>query len=194
MLLHREKGGDASNRDVQLRRPPPRISCEPITPTPSVMRAHRTWWTRRWRNRLRHFGKRKHLDILPAPMSYSSTAKRSACDIYPPDGSEKMRISLYRRRTGQETTDCTDPTSPIAFRTSSQALSPKFTVRTIRLGGDIDGPLRKGIFLTHFAQPEACSCGAKEHPIFLQGKGLSSEASRCSSERCSPLPGAILLR
>lgn len=72
---------------------------------------------------LGHLRKRKHLDILPAPMSHPCAAKRSTCYIYPADGSKKLRISLHRRRTGQETTNGTDPTSPIAFRASSQTLS-----------------------------------------------------------------------
>jgi hypothetical protein len=61
------------------------------------MRAHRTWWTRRCTSLLGHFCKRKHLDILSAPMSHPRAAKRSTCSIYPANGSKKMRIWLHGR-------------------------------------------------------------------------------------------------
>ena len=37
VFLQSKKGGDAGDRNTLLRRSPPRITCEPIAPTPAVM-------------------------------------------------------------------------------------------------------------------------------------------------------------
>ena len=119
----------------------------------------------------------------------------NARHIHPSYWSEQDRFLLNRGRWRQETTDATSPTSTIAFRSSSQALSPEVIVRTIRLGSDIDGPLRECILLADFTQPEVCTCRATEHPIFAASvKAPARDQSRCRSERLRPLPGAILFR
>ena len=79
-------------------------------------------------------------------MDHPSATKCSTCHIYPPYCSEKERIVLHGRRKGQKTTDHTDPTSTIAFGSSPQTLLSKCTMRTVRLGGNVDGPLRKNVF------------------------------------------------
>ena len=156
-LVYGKKSGNASNGNAQKRWSPPGIACEPILPTPSMMRADRTRWTRWSKNMLRNFRQRKHLDVLPAPVRYPCATKCSTSHIHSSYRCEKMKILLERRRWREKTADCTHSTSTIAFGFSSQTLLPECTVWTIRLGGDVDGPLRVGVFLTNFAQPEACS-------------------------------------
>ena len=145
-LVAGEECRNTSNHNAQLGWSPPGIACESVAPTPAVMRTNRTRWAGRRRNARGDLSERDHLDILLAPMSHPHAAKHLTCHVYPPDGSEKMRIELHRRRTRGETADCTDSTSTVAFRPSSQTLFPQFTMRTICLRGDVDGPLRKGIF------------------------------------------------
>jgi hypothetical protein len=69
------------------------------------------------------------------------------------DPGKRRRTALTRR-------------ARLPFAPRPRHCPPQITVRAIYLGSDVDGPLRKGIFLTHFAQPEACSCWTTEYPVF----------------------------
>src|SRR6266849_320047 len=163
-------------------------------PTPTMMRTHST---RRagWRcNVLGGFSQCKHLDILSTPMGSPGATKCSACYIHPAHWSEHDRLSLNNSRWRQETADRTDPTRPISFGPGCQALLPQGTALTVGLVGQVDGSLGKSILLTHFAQPEACPRRAAQSPVLLQDEGIGPETPGGSSERCSPLPRAILLR
>ena len=83
-------------------------------------------------------------------------------------GGKSRRTALTRRARSPLT----------AFR---QALFPKSTRLTIRLVGQVDGPLGKGIFLTHFTQPQVSSRRTAQFSILLQDEVLCPEASRGSS-------------
>src|SRR2546423_7422402 len=61
-LDYGKKSGNASNDDAQKWWSPPGIVCEPIVPTPTVMRTQGTRWARRRGTTLGHFRKRKDLD------------------------------------------------------------------------------------------------------------------------------------
>ncbi len=82
----------------------------------------------------------------------------------------------------------------MAFGPWSQTLLAESTRQTIRLIGQIDGPLSEGILLTHFAQPQAGPCWTAQSAVLLHDEGLCSEAPGGSSEGCSPLPRAIFFR
>jgi len=90
---------------------------------------------------LGNFRKRKYLDVLAAPMVDPGTTKRSTCHIHPPYQAENDGPSRNLGGRRQKTANGTNPTSTIAFGSSSQALFSKFTVWTIRLGGDVDSTL-----------------------------------------------------
>ncbi len=96
-------------------------------------------------------------------------------------GGKRRRTALTRRAR-----------SPLAA--FCQTLLSQRTGLTIRLVGQVDGSLGKGILLTHFAQPQAGPRWAAQPPVFLQHKGLCSQTSRGASKRLRPLPWSILLR
>jgi hypothetical protein len=48
-----------------------------------MMRTNCTWWTRRRRNTLKYVHKRKHLNILSAPMSDPGATKSTTRHIHP---------------------------------------------------------------------------------------------------------------
>ena len=144
--------GNASNGDTQVRWSPPGVVCEPILPTPAIVRTDGTRWTRRRLGLLLGLSQRKHLNILSAPMGSPGASKRSTGHIYPPHRSEHDRLSLDNGRWGQETADCTDTTSAVAFGSRGQALLSQSTALTIGLVGQINSTLGKSILLTHFAR------------------------------------------
>src|SRR5439155_16992870 len=85
LLAGDEKSGNASDSDAPLRWSQPGIVCEPIVPTPAVMRTHSPWWARSRGSALRSICKLKHLDILSTPVGHPGAAKRSTSHIHPPD-------------------------------------------------------------------------------------------------------------
>ena len=95
-------------------------------------------------------------------------------------GGKRRRTALTRRAR-----------SPLAA--FCQTLLSQRTGPTIRLVGQVDGSLGKGILLTHFAQPQAGPGWAAQLPVLLQHEVLCPEPPRGSSERGGPLPRAILL-
>src|SRR5207248_9757863 len=115
LLVGGEKRGNASQSDAPLRRSPPGIACEPILPTPAMMRTHSTGWTGRRLGLRLGRSRGQHLHILPTPVGGPGTAKRSTGHIYPAHRSEQDGLALNHGRGRQETADRTDPTRPIAF-------------------------------------------------------------------------------
>lgn len=118
LLLHTDgkNSGNAGHRDTLLRWSPPGIACEPIKPTPAVMRTHRTRRARGRGNALQPVRKGKHLDILPAPVGDPGATKRSPGHIHPPHRSQKDWLALHNRgRRGQEMTDRADAASTISL-------------------------------------------------------------------------------
>jgi hypothetical protein len=117
LLLQRQTSGNAGDTDTQLRWSEPGIACEPILPTPAVMRTNGTRWARRRQNLWLGLTQGKDLNELPTPVSYPGATKRSTCHIHPPDRSEQDRLSLnrHRRRGRQETAHSTDAPGAIAF-------------------------------------------------------------------------------
>jgi hypothetical protein len=172
VLVAGEACGNPSNRDARLRWSRPGIACEPVLPTPAMMRPHRTGWASRRGKARRHVSKRKDLDVLPAKVGSSSCGE--ALDRpHPrePDRSEQNRLAFNRRRRRwrQETTDRTHATDSIPFGSGCQALVPQQTRLTIRLVGKARRPrFRKGIFLTHFTQPQASSRRTAQFSILLR--------------------------
>src|SRR5260370_2258938 len=95
-LADSKKSGNASNSNAQTGWSPPSIACEPIVPTPAMMRTDRARRTR-WRGWFFwNFCQGKDFDVLAAPMGDPGATKRSACYIHPPHRLEKMRILFYR--------------------------------------------------------------------------------------------------
>jgi len=82
VLVAGEECGNPSNRDARLRWSRPGIVCEPVLPTPAMMRPHRTGWASRRGKARRHVSKRKDLDVLPAPVGHPAAAKRSPGHIH----------------------------------------------------------------------------------------------------------------
>jgi hypothetical protein len=77
-------------------------------------------------------------------------------------GGKRRRTALTRRAR-----------SPLAaFR---QALFPQKTRLTIGLVGQINGPLGKGILLTHFTQPQTGPRRAAQLPVLLQHEVLGTD-------------------
>ena len=87
-LVVGEACSNASKRNARLRWSRPGIAGEPIVPAPAVMRAQRTWWAKERGKARRLVGKRKDLDILPAPVGHPPATKRSPSYIDPADWSE----------------------------------------------------------------------------------------------------------
>ena len=115
-LVESKKSRNADNRNTQLRWSPPGIACKSVTPVPTMMRTHCAWRTRRRGKALRDLGKRDDLDVLTAPMGHPGAAKCSACDIHPLYRSEQNGLVLNQGRWRQKTTDGTDATSTVPFR------------------------------------------------------------------------------
>jgi hypothetical protein len=114
-LASGEKSGNTSDGDTQLRWSPPGIACEPVLPTPAVMRTDGARWARRRQNLLLGLNHGKYLNVLPTPMGHPGAPQGPACHIHPPHRSEHDRLSLNGGRRGQETADRTDSTCPIPF-------------------------------------------------------------------------------
>src|SRR6266571_199335 len=114
-LLHSEKSGNASDRDTELRWSPPGVACEPILPTPAMMRTDGTGWTRRRLGLLLGLSQGNHLHIVPTPVGGPGTAKRATGYIYPAHRSENDGLALNNGRRRQETANRTDATGSISF-------------------------------------------------------------------------------
>ncbi len=82
LLVHSQKSGNTSKSDAPLRWSPPGVACEPILPTPAMMRTHRTGWTRRRLSLQLGWSQWKHLHILPTPVSGPGATKCSTCYIH----------------------------------------------------------------------------------------------------------------
>jgi hypothetical protein len=142
-----EECGNESLSDALVGWSRPGIACEPILPTPAMMRPHSTGWSRRRGKARRHVGKRKDLDVLPAKVGSSRCgevlAQPHSPTIHPVDRSEQNRLAFnrYRRRWRQEPTDRTHATCSIPFGSGCQALFPQQPRLTIGLVGQVDGPL-----------------------------------------------------
>ena len=67
-LASREKIGNTSDGDTQLRWSPLGIACGPVLPTPVVMGTDDTWWTRRRQNLWLGLNQGKDLNVLPTPV------------------------------------------------------------------------------------------------------------------------------
>lgn len=102
------------------------------------------------------------------------------------------RLTLKRGRLGQETTDNTHPTSPIAFGPWSQALLSQSTVLTVGLVGQVESPLGKLILLPDFTQPEARSGRTAQLAILLPHKGFPGNLTMDSASISGQLPRTIL--
>ena len=147
------------------------MACEPIRPSPTVMRSHRTWWARGRGKARRHAGKRKDLDVLPAKVG-SSRCGEVLAQAHPPSGSvragpvcaQQAQVRGEARDDGPHSRDGLDPLWPPFARHCSE---PR-TRLTIRLIGQVDAGFRKGILLTHFAQPQAGPGWAAQLPVLLQ--------------------------
>src|SRR5437868_11603768 len=135
------------------------------------MRAHRTWWARGRGKARRHAGKRKDLDVLPAPVAHPGAAKCSPSHIHPPHRSEQDRLARNLHRCGwrQETTDRTHTTSPIPFGRLLPGTVPVANKVDNRSGRPGRRPrFSKDILLAHFTQPQAGSCRTAQFSILLQ--------------------------
>jgi hypothetical protein len=80
-LIQSQKSGNASDSDTELRWSEPGVACEPILPTPTMMRTDGTGWTRRRLGLRLGSSQGKHLHILPTPVGYPGASKRSPCHI-----------------------------------------------------------------------------------------------------------------
>src|SRR5712691_8935470 len=114
-LIQSQKSGNASDSDTELRWSEPGVACEPILPTPTMMRTDGTGWTRRRLGLRLGSSQGKHLHILPTPVGYPGASKRSPCHIDPTHRSENDGLSRNNGRRRQETANRTDATRPIAF-------------------------------------------------------------------------------
>jgi hypothetical protein len=141
-LAPRQKSGNACDSDTQLRGSPPGVARESVLPTEALMRAHGTRRARRRGNPLRNWRKRKHLDVLPTPVSDPPAAKRSTSYIHESridprrTGFSSTKAGGGKRRRTALTRRARLPLAPDA-----RALLAKRTVLTIGLGGHIHSPL-----------------------------------------------------
>jgi len=115
-LVHSQKSGNTSKSDAPLRWSPPGVACEPILPTPAMMRTHRTGWTRRRLSLRLGWSQWKQFHILLTPVSGPGATKCSTCYIHPAHWSEHDRLARNLGRWGQETTHSTHSTGTISFR------------------------------------------------------------------------------
>lgn len=121
------------------------IASESVLPAPAMARTNGSGRMRRGFRLRQSLRQWKHLNILPPPVGCPSATKRTPCHIHPSHRSEKDRLTLKRRRLGQETADHTHPTRPVAFGSRGQALLAQSARLTIGLIGQVDRSLSEGI-------------------------------------------------
>ena len=141
-LAYSEKIGNTSDGDTQLRRSPPGIVCEPILPTPVVMRTDGTRWARRRQNLSASSEPRE----VPQRIADASGPSRFDAEIglpHPPTALNRARPAFARTVAGggkrRRTALTRRARSPLAA--SRQALLAKRTLVTIGLVGQIDSTL-----------------------------------------------------
>jgi hypothetical protein len=83
-LAESQKIGNTSDGDTLLGWSRPGIACEPVLPTPAVMRTHGTRWARRRQNLWLGLNQGKDLNVLPTPVGYPGATQGSARHIHPP--------------------------------------------------------------------------------------------------------------
>src|SRR5258707_1398116 len=80
-LAESEKIGNTSDGDTLVGWSPPGIACEPVLPTPAVMRTHGTRWSRSRRNPWLGPKQRKRLKVLPTPSGHPGCTQRQCAHI-----------------------------------------------------------------------------------------------------------------
>ncbi len=100
LLLQRQTSGNAGDTDTQVRWSEPGIACEPILPTPAVMRTHGTRWASRRQDLLLGLTQGKDLNELPTKVGLSRCDE--ALDLpHPPTGSVRAGSAFAQEAQAQ---------------------------------------------------------------------------------------------
>jgi hypothetical protein len=153
------------------------------------MRADRPRWAGWRREGLLDFGERKDLDVLTAPVIHPRSSERAPCDINPTDRGQDSCLKFHRGRSRKQVTNGADAARLVSFRSSCQALFTQGTVPTIFWHRHIHCSLGRGIFLTHFTQPEGCPSRTADRDLIVLSENTGWDLIPTTVS--SPLPGAV---